>query len=234
MGKNLETVKNWSGPTIIAVLLNALLMYFVSVPEVEQPVVETPITTVIESPIDTPVPAIVDGPMVWVVTKNDTVVEAPGVVAAASELGVGTYELLGIPETGKLARVRIAISDGTSPIVAPPTVQPVVKPEEPKPVDPPSTPKVTAVTYVYEKDLKEITPQVLSAMNKLNREHGIIASLCEDDDTNGKNSVPAQYKIQVEAARKTGLPALIVMAGTTVHKVVSDPKTEAQVLESIK
>lgn len=98
--------------------------------------------------------------------------------------------------------------------------------------DAPST-KVTAVTFVYEKDQHGVPGPVHAALNKLNRERGIIATVFEQDTKDGTGEVPEQYKATLAAAKEAGLPALVVLSGNTVLRVVKDPKTEAQVLEAV-
>lgn len=106
-------------------------------------------------------------------------------------------------------------------------------PGEGSPLPVPDT-KATAATYVYEKDQHTVPNAVLGAMNKLNRERGIVATLFEEDTTDGGGEVPEQYKVPVEAAKKAGLPALVVTADKEVLAVVKDPKTEEAVLEAVK
>lgn len=121
--------------------------------------------------------------------------------------------------------------------VVPPAVPPVVvdptKPVAPPPaVDPATTP--TAAIYVYEKDETAVPSAVRSALNRLNRERKILATEFEDDTIDDTGSTPAQYTIPLAAARKAGLPALVVMAGSEVLSVTLAPTTEEQVLEAVK
>jgi hypothetical protein len=90
--------------------------------------------------------------------------------------------------------------------------------------------EVDRVVLVYEKDRDTITPAVRSALNTLNRK-GIHATLFEDDNTNGMDQVPTQYRLPLEAARGVDRLALVVMAGGKVLRVVPEPKTEEDVLE---
>lgn len=116
-----------------------------------------------------------------------------------------------------------------------PTPTPTPVPVEPKPEPkPPEPDKATTATYVYEKDQHTIPNQVLSALNRLNRERGVIATAIEADVKDGTGEVPAQYKIPFAAAKEAGLPALVVTAGSKVLAVVKDPKTEQQILEAVK
>lgn len=107
-----------------------------------------------------------------------------------------------------------------------------------KPDDPPGPPeetKVTQVTYVYEKDETAVPREVAKALGGINAKYlGVVASEFEDDTTAGGGAVPAQYRVALEAARKAGLPALVVQAGGKVLRVVKAPTTEAQVTEALK
>lgn len=120
--------------------------------------------------------------------------------------------------------------DPKPPVVDPP-VDPT-KPVEPPAVDPSTTP--TAAIYVYEKDETAVPSAVRSALNRLNRERKILATEFEDDTIDDTGSTPAQYTIPLAAARKAGLPALVVMAGSEVLSVTLAPSTEDQVLEAVK
>jgi len=91
----------------------------------------------------------------------------------------------------------------------------------------------TAATYVYEKDTHAIPAYVTQAVNRLNRERKIVATLLEDDTTNGDGEVPAQYRLALEAARKAGLPAMVAMAGGQVLRVTPKPASEAAVMEAV-
>jgi hypothetical protein len=87
--------------------------------------------------------------------------------------------------------------------------------------------KVTAVTYVYEKDDGAVPSFVGAALDKLNRrEPPILATPFEEDTTDSTGETPAQYKSAVTAARAAGLPSLVTQAGDKVIKVIKDPKPE--------
>lgn len=117
---------------------------------------------------------------------------------------------------------------------------------KPKPTDPetpdvpdvdPTTPttKATSVTWVYEKDEDGAPPSyVETGLNRLNREKKVVATLCEDDPDVGTGQVPSQYKVQIEEARKTVGPDLIIMADSTILKSIkgADVKTEDDVVNS--
>lgn len=101
------------------------------------------------------------------------------------------------------------------------------------PIVSPSTP-ATAAVYVYEKDQGSIPPAVLAGINRLNRENKILATTFEDDNTDGDNDLPEQYKVPVQAAREAGLPALVVTAGDKVLRVVKAPTTLEQTVEATR
>jgi hypothetical protein len=95
--------------------------------------------------------------------------------------------------------------------------------------------KATAATYVYEKDQGGIPPAVASALDTLNRRTPpVSATPFEQNTTDGTGDTPEQYKLPLEAAKKAGLPALVVMADKTVIAVVKAPTTVEQVLEAVK
>lgn len=94
----------------------------------------------------------------------------------------------------------------------------------------PFGPSVTAVTYVYEKDETAVPSEVMAGLDCLNREKKVVATAIDDDVKNGNGETPAQYKAPIEAARKDGLPILVATNGSTVVRVVKNPKTEAEVV----
>ena len=91
--------------------------------------------------------------------------------------------------------------------------------------------KATAATYVFEKNETVVPPPVLAALDQLNSQ-GIVATVFEDDTTDGTEEVPEQYKVPLAAAREAGLPALVVTADKVVLRLVKDPRTEKQVMEA--
>ena len=105
---------------------------------------------------------------------------------------------------------------------------------DPVPTVPAPTTKVTAVTFVYEKDLHVVPAPVLAALNKLNREKKIVATTFEKDVKDGTGEVPEQYRVALDAATKAGLPALVVLAGKDVLRVVKDPRSEQDVLNAVE
>lgn len=119
-----------------------------------------------------------------------------------------------------LVGLLLLVRNGGLPSIAP--VVPVVVP----------TVSVTAATYVYEKDSTAIPSAVMVGLNRLNRERKIIATLFEEDSTDGEQQVPDQYKIAAAAANESGLPVLVVQAGDAVVRIVKDPQTAEQVWEA--
>ena len=91
----------------------------------------------------------------------------------------------------------------------------------------------TAAVYVYEKDAHAVPAFVTVAINRLNRERKIVATLLEADTTDGIGDVPDQYRLALAAAKKAGLPAVVALAGQTVLRVTPAPATEAAVLEAV-
>jgi hypothetical protein len=91
----------------------------------------------------------------------------------------------------------------------------------------------TAAVYVYEKDEGGVPPFVTTAINRLNRERQIVATLLEDDTTDGDGDVPEQYRSALAAARKAGLPAVVALAGQTVLRVTPKPGSESAVMEAV-
>jgi hypothetical protein len=91
----------------------------------------------------------------------------------------------------------------------------------------------TAAVYVYEKDDGGVPPFVAVAVNRLNRERKVVATLLEDDTTDGDGDVPEQYRAALDAARKAGLPAVVALSGRTVLRVTPRPGSEAAVMEAV-
>jgi hypothetical protein len=142
----------------------------------------------------------------------------------------GTHVLVcdwNIPPFG-LAMHRVDVGGST----VPPS-----KPDQPDPKTPipdPSQPK--RVTYVYEKDQSTVPRPVALALQKLNDASpgGCIATEFEEDTVTGDGTVPEQYKLALAAAKKEGLPALVVEVGGKVVKVVRAPTTAKQVEDAVK
>ena len=92
--------------------------------------------------------------------------------------------------------------------------------------------KVTAATYVFEKDETAIPSAVMAALSKLN-ERGVTATTFEDDTTDASGEVPEQYKVALAESKKQGVPLLVVQSGAAVVRTVKAPTTAAQVLEAV-
>lgn len=93
--------------------------------------------------------------------------------------------------------------------------------------------KVTSCTYIYEKDAGGVPPAVHAALSELNAA-GLRATTFEEDTVDGTGQVPAQYVVALAAAREAGLPALVVMAGAEVKRVLKGATTKEQVLEAAR
>ena len=81
----------------------------------------------------------------------------------------------------------------------------------------------TAAVYVYEKDETAVPTGVVVGLNILNRDRGIVATLLEADTTDGDGEIPDQYRPALAAAKDRGLPALVVLSGSTVLSIVQAP-----------
>lgn len=161
--------------------------------------------------------------------ENDRVavlVAPPGdyeFVVAASAIIDGKLEL-------DQQTIHVAIAGPRPPPV-------VVDPNKPPPVvTPPSDPttKATRLTYVYEQRQGPIPAPVAAALSKLNVPGGFVASSIDQHAISGKGQVPAQYAVALEAAKKAGIPCLVVQAGDAVLKVVPRPTTAADVEGAVK
>lgn len=107
--------------------------------------------------------------------------------------------------------------------------------DKPAPPAPPVMPsEATAATYVYDYPDMPVPIGVSTAIDRINRETEIRATLFEEDTLDGDGDVPDQYKVALEAANKMGLPAFVVQAGDTVINVVKDPKTQGEVMEAVR
>lgn len=107
----------------------------------------------------------------------------------------------------------------------------------PSPNPTPNPSKITAAIYVYEKSQSAVPRPVAAAISRLNVDRsagGFSGSIVEQDVVTGGGTVPKQYAPAIEAAKKEGLPALVIMAGEAVVKVVKNPTTEEQVMEAAK
>ena len=91
------------------------------------------------------------------------------------------------------------------------------------------------VVYVYEKDDGPVPRPVAGALMEINLNEAlkIEATEFESDTVDPDGDVPEQYQAALAAAKEAGLPALVVLAGDTVVKVIKNPSTMEQVMESI-
>lgn len=160
----------------------------------------------------------------------------PGRYVFTGPPGVYSIRVTVQGSTPLIGRLEVA---GSVPF--PPSPEPGPSPPS-DPSNPPNQPpqpqpsKVTRVTYVYEKDHTIIPRPVALALQRINAESGgsVIASEVEDDVVDGEGQIPDQYAIAIEAARKAGLPSLVVQSGATVLRVVAAPVTEQSVMEAAK
>jgi hypothetical protein len=91
----------------------------------------------------------------------------------------------------------------------------------------------TAAVYVYEKDATAVPVGVTVGLNKLNRERKIVATLLEADSTDGAGDVPDQYRDALAAATASGLPALVVLSGSTVLSVTPAPTDADEIARAV-
>jgi hypothetical protein len=89
------------------------------------------------------------------------------------------------------------------------------------------------VIYVYEKDQTAIPSFVSAGLNQINRK-GIDATLFEADTKSGSGQIPPKYQAAYGRAKQEGLPVLVVMAGSTVQKVVKAPKTLEEITGAVQ
>lgn len=119
--------------------------------------------------------------------------------------------------------ITMAAGRGCTPPVDLPDPPPVVQPVSPG----------TAVTYFYEKNQTAIPAAVQAGIDQLNR-RDIVATIYENDNTDGDDDVPEQYRVSLVAARGAGLPALVVMNGDKVVNVVKSPVTLEAVTGAVR
>jgi hypothetical protein len=97
-----------------------------------------------------------------------------------------------------------------------------------------ATPELpTAAVYVYEKDVTAVPTGVVVGLNRLNRDRGMVANLYEADTTDGTGDVPDQYRSALAAATASGLPALVVLSGTTVLSVTPAPDDAEAIVRAV-
>lgn len=149
------------------------------------------------------------------------------VVFTSQQPGVFTFSIAG-DVNGKGEGDEHVVTVGTP---KPPVV---VTPDKPPVVQPDPTTKATRATYVYEQRRGSPPPPVLAALSRLNVPGGFVASAIDQDVISGKGQVPAQYAAALEAAKKAGLPCLVVEYTVGLPKVVPAPKTAAEVEGAVK
>jgi hypothetical protein len=91
----------------------------------------------------------------------------------------------------------------------------------------------TAAVYVYEKDATAVPVGVTVGLNKLNRERKIVATLLEADTVDGTGEIPDQYREALAAATASGLPALVVLSGSTVLSVTPAPADADEIARAV-
>lgn len=96
-----------------------------------------------------------------------------------------------------------------------------------------TAPAATAAVYVYEKDASSVPTGVVIGLNLLNRERGVVATLLEADATDGDGEIPDQYLPALAAAKDCGLPALVVLSGSTVLSIVKAPASSDAVTGAV-
>jgi len=94
-------------------------------------------------------------------------------------------------------------------------------------------PVATAAVYVYEKDASAVPVGVTVGLNKLNRERKIVATLLEADTVDGTGEIPDQYREALAAATTSGLPALVVLSGSTVLSVTPAPTDPDEIARAV-
>lgn len=102
-----------------------------------------------------------------------------------------------------------------------------------KPVVPAAPGPASAAVYVYEKDASTVPVGVTAGLNRLNRERQITATLLEADTTDGTGDVPEQYRPALDAGKAAGLPAFVVLSGSTVIAVKRVPESEDDIVRAV-
>ena len=217
-------------------------------PKIEGPVVAVPGQELRLSVTGLSMPKLTDGLdklQTWN-SKVSILVDSPDGGSALTDvemaIGLGPqpmrYKLYFTPQTGGIYFLVLhdANSDTvvTKRIIAGPVVP---QPDPTLPPSPTNPGRVTAATFIYEKSQHSIPSPVLGALSKLNSERagsGFVGSSFEADTKGADGKTPKQYVAALEAAKKAGLPCLVVMAGETVLRVVKNPNTDTQVLEAVK
>jgi hypothetical protein len=133
---------------------------------------------------------------------------------------IGAY-FLPSSESDNIEMVRFVLS-GKAP-------NPPPEDEEP---DEPNTEKITAAVYVYEKDETAVPVGVSEALQELNS-RGIVATEFEDDTVNGDGETPEQYRTALAAAKKHGMPCLVLLAGDEAVTLLQAPTDADAILEAV-
>ena len=85
------------------------------------------------------------------------------------------------------------------------------------------------VAVVYESNDTTPLPYVAGALQTI-QANGIATRLIDDDVLSGTGTLSDQMAAAIDAARSSGLPALVVMAGDTVKSVQPLPATAEQIV----
>lgn len=91
----------------------------------------------------------------------------------------------------------------------------------------------TAAVYIYEQREHVIPSAVKAGLNAVNRS-GIKATTFDVDTISGTGKTPTQYEKALAAGREAGLPALVVLGGDRILRVVPSPQSEADVTGAVK
>lgn len=155
-----------------------------------------------------------------------------GYVETATE-GLYRVAVRGLRD-GKVVGFATTLVVGKAPQPPPVVVDPSVPVAPPAPVVVTPSDKVTTVTYVYDfRNNPTPSSAVNAALNKLNRERDVTATLFEQGTFDGDDETPDQYKAALAAAKEKGLPALVVLAGSKVLRVIPDRNESPLTVEAI-
>lgn len=91
---------------------------------------------------------------------------------------------------------------------------------------PSGTTEATAAVYVHESKEHVVPPEVRAALRELQSDSFDAAEIDDDNPS-------TRYKTAIAAAKQHGLPALVVMAGEKVVRVVA-VRTAEEVKEAVK
>ena len=93
--------------------------------------------------------------------------------------------------------------------------------------------KVDKVVIVDETSQGGMEPYISEAFAKLN-EQDIETRYTDPDVRTGTGDIPEDVKPAIEAANSHGLPAMVVLSGETVLKVLDLPKTAESICEEVE